>query len=556
MDTLEVASRTRMSLDSKRMSKSRKSEKKKGNVTNAPVSRTLTQDHLLNRHSQPVSGIVTDHGYFSGGSQSQASSSQMTYNSPDYDRGYASLHGDEEISLILQKQRLSDPSDIATTMHQQNQGYVPTNQIGLSNHVTQNVRASRQSGRESSIPAGSIHLTPPPLLFNKPLHIPSHTFQSPHLEYSHLVQPPQSSPLHSLTHNQTVSNQHTSHLTAFHHNQDRMNLYRAQKRNHTTSTGYSNFRSYSPPKAGIASGRKSPGEDSSVISSSLRSSNLTNSYSTFSSSSSRVSSPCSNSERSDMLRPQSLIPNYNHGGFSNGNLNLHAQVNQLDSANAGYPLKQSLKMMNSFLPKETYRRRQSSDSYSQRSSLYSSHSSRYSFSGSETGNDLLESLPTGFKRESFARMQPLPLPESMQEEFIAIDHENLSKSPNVTIDPLSSQCHDSNDMSAALYFDHSRFDYMDQSNSDPLSTSLTLPLHHFDGSNNLGIGPANCNSFSDYAQGGHFSQEHPGDDCDMIFSDLGAGSSSNMIVGDMSSFANTLPEENQYLEHLISSQVK
>lgn len=553
---------------SKRTTKPRKSEKKKGNLLNAPSSRSTTQDHPFSGHAQP-SGVVSDHGYFSGGSQSQASSSQMTYTPSEYDAEYPNVHGDEEISLILQQQRLSDPrsdprsdpNDVATTMHQQaNGGYIPTNRIGLSDYVTPNVRASRQSGGGSSMPAGSMHPTPPPSLFQHP-HIPSHSYQSSHLEYSHLGHPPHSSQLHSLTPHQPSSTPHGPRLTTSHHPHDRMNPYGSRKHNHTSSTGYSTFRSYSPPKTGLGGSQKSPSDDSSVISGSLRSSILTNSYSTFSSNSSRVSSPCSNvSGRSDMLRPQPPIsPNYNHVGFANTNMNLHAQVNRLDSSNTGYPLKQALKMSNSFPPREAYGRRQSSDNCSERSWQYSSQSSRYSFSGSELSDELLESLPAGVRRDNFAKKKPLPFPESMQQDFIGMEYVNGTGGQSGFIEMNLQQNSTSGDGSTS-YHDHMQFDHMDQSNSDPLPTTLTLPLHHLDGTLASGMmgTTADTNSLSDHVtlQGGYFSQEAPNDDYDMIFSGLGAGSSSNMIIGDMSSFANTLPDENLYLEHLISNQVK
>ena len=540
---------------SKRTSKPRKSEKKKGNLTNAPSSRSVTQDHSFGGHAQPTSGVVSDHGYFSGGSQGQASSSQMTYTPSEYDTEYPSVHGDEEISLILQQQRLSDPNDVATTMHQPaTGGYIATNQIGLSDHVTPNVRASRQSGGGSSMPAGSMHPTPPPSLFQHPQHVPSHSYRSSHLEYSHLAQPPHSS---QLTPHQPSSNPHAPHLATSHHPHDRMNPYGSRKHNPNTSTGYSTFRSYSPPKAGIVGSQKSPSDDSSVLSGSFRSSILTNSYSTFSSNSSRVSSPCSNvSGRSDMLRPQPPIsPNYNQVGFANTNMNLHAQVNRLESSNTGYPLKQSLKMTNSYPPREAYGRRQSSDNHSERSWQYSSQSSRYSFSGSELSDELLESLPAGVRRDSFAKKQPLPFPESMQHDFIGMECVSGPGGQNGFIE-MNLQQHSGD--GTISYLDHIQFDHMDHSNSDPLPTTLTLPLHHLDGTlTNIGMGmEADTNSLSDHVQGGYFSQEAPSNDYDMIFSSLGAGSSSNMIVGDMSSFANTLPDENLYLEHLISSQVK
>ena len=477
----------------RKTSKTRKADKRK---TTAPPS-APSASAFPPVHPQLSGGgmSLTDHGYFSGGSQGY-NSSQLSYNSmPEGDSEYPNLRGDEEISHILQQQRLSDPNDVATSMQQSNVVQLPTGDH-VTDRINPNGRASWQNGGGLTLPAG-IHATPPPSHLQ---HIPSPSYQSStHSKYSQF----------QLTHgNQPTSNIRTT--LAGNHQQ---NPYTNGRRN------------------GVTGSRKSPSDDSSVMSGSLRSSIMTNSYSTFSSNSSRVSSPCSNSGRSDMLRPHPPVS----PRFDFVNTPLHAQVND-----ARYPMKQG------FSPREAYTRRQSSDTWSERS-WKSSQSSRYSFTGSELSDDLLENLPSSARKHSFSKMQPLPLPDSMHgmecgngpmgDEHGMMDFLSSQQIPNGDTHSFLSQIQPDN---------------LGQSNSDPLAT---LPLHHLE-SNHAAMDVTNSNGFS-ALHTGLFSQEAPNEEYDLIFNDLPyTASTSNMMMGDMSSFAVTLSEETHYYEHMLSSRVK
>lgn len=471
-------------------SKTRKADKRK---TNAPPS-APSASAFPPVHPQLSGGGMSDHGYFSGGSQGY-NSSQLSYNSmPEGESEYPKLRGDEEISHILQQQRLSDSNDVV---------HLPTGGHA-TDRINPNVRASWQNGGRLTLPAG-IHPTPPPSHLQ---HIPSHSYpSSTHSKCSQF----------QLTHsNQSMSNIQTN-LTG-----------------NTQQNPYPNGR-----RNGFTGNRKSPSDDSSVISGSLRSSNMTNSYSTFSSNSSRVSSPCSNSGRSDVLRPHPPVsPRFNFV-----NTPLHAQVND-----ARYP-----PMKQGFSPREAYTRRQSSDTWSERS-WKSSQSSRYSFTGSELSDDLLENLPSSARKHSFSKMHPLPLPDSMHNEFTGMECGNGTMGDeHGMMEFLSSQPIPNGD--THLFLSQIQPDNLGQSNSDPLAT---LPLHHLE-NNHAAMDVTNSNGFS-ALHTGLFSQEAPeapNGEYDLIYNDLPyTASTSNMMMGDMSSFAVTYSEETHYYEHMLSSRVK
>lgn len=459
---------------------------------------------------------LSDHGYFSAESQGY-NSSQLSYNSmPDGESEFPKQGGDEEISYILQQQRLSDPHDAASSMQHRMTLASPVGLPGdhVTDHMNPNVRASRQNGGELTLPAGPFHHTPPPSHFQSP------SYPSSHSKYSQF--PPFS--------NQSSSNRsrtnRTSNITSPQHN-----AYTNIRR---TSNGLS-------PKPGGSV--KSPNDDtSSVVSGSLRSSVMTNSYSTFSSNSSRVSSPCSNSGRSDMMRPHPPIsPRFDTNGFTN--TGLHAQVSDVRSSN--FPMKQTMP----FPSREMYARRQS-DTWSERS-WKSSQSSRYSFTGSELSDDFLDNLPHNARRHNFTKVPPLPFPESMQDDFTIMECGNgtAAGDQNGFMDFLPSQQMPNGDTPSFL--SQIQSDNLGQPNSDPLST---LPLHHINNSN-AAMDIGNTNGFSTNHTG-LFSQEVP-NEYDLIFNDLPyTASTSNMMVGDQSSFAITLSEETHYYEKMVSSRVK
>ena len=322
------------------------------------------------------------------------------------------------------------------------------------------------------------------------------------------------------------------------------------------SSGYSSFRSFSPPKAGMIS-RKSPSDidENSVISSSFRSNSLhANSYSTFSSNSSRVSSPCSNSGRSDTLRQP-------HPSQSPMSFMVPKAPQTMDSG--GYPLmRQTLRMnhhpsayqsrQHSVAPPQatttTPRVRQSdenSESSSRSTRQYSSHSSRYSFSGSELSDELLDSLPSS-RRNSFTKNNPLPLPESMQRQFSeALDFHSGSAAGDdnmgMEFSPQSNSGGGGGGGGGGYHVNH-QIQLSGLSDSSQASENLqpTLPLHHYD------------NGFTQSMYGDSSASN---DSYDVLFSEVRA-MSPNMVLGDMASFANTLPDETHYLEEILNGPVK
>ena len=499
------------SSSSKKLTKQRsKSDKRKSNSSSSipPGNPFLPQPTVNSGGGMSLS----DHGYFSAESQGYTSS-QLSYNSMPEGEEYAKVHGDEEISYILQQQRLSDPHDAVTSMHQSGMGMPLTSPVGLpgdhvTDHLNPNVRASRQNGGGLTLPAGTMHPTPPPSHFQ---HIHSPSYPSSHSKYSQFL------PYSDQSSNSERVNQ-TSNITSPQHN-----AFNARR----TSNG---FRGISPPKAG--GNGKLPSDD---CNSSLRGSLMTNSYSTFSSNSSRVSSPSSSTGRNDILRShQPISPRFDANGF--GNTGMHSQDTR------SFPLKQTMKM--NFPSRESYTSRYS-DTWSERS-WKSSQSSRYSFTGSELSDDLLESLPLSARRQGFTKVQPLPFPESMQDEFTAMECVNgTTADQNGMMDFLPSQQMPNGDMPS--YLSQIQSDNLGQTNSDPLST---LPLHHIDSGNAMDV--AHTSGFS-ILHPGLFSQEAPNEEYDLIFNDLPyTASTSNMMVGDQSSFAITLSEETHYYEQMVS----
>ena len=496
---------TRSSTSSKKSTKPRKSEKRKSN----PVLRTS--------NAPPFAGQTADHGYVSGGSQGYVSS-QTGYNSSGYDTENPSLSGEgpEEITRILRGQTLSDPADVATSRPPH--FFQQTNPVNSSSHVTDymtpNVRASRQKDGGLMMPAGQAMNPLPP----KPLHAqaPPHQYSQWPSHSTHF-QPSFQSGFSNFNspHSHNLSSSQPPILPARNEASVPINAHHIVggdftgngKVSRTASSGYSSFRSMSPTKNGTVNS-KSPSDDCSIFSSSVRSSNITNSYSTFSSNSSRLSSPCSNSGQSDSIRP-------------------HPPRSPLHEQLTNFPLRQAIRMTNSYPPKQaqTYSRRNSDNlSDSGRSWQFSSQSSRYSYSGSELSDDLLDSLPSNVRRDSFSKNQPLPLPESMQHDFSPMDM------------PYGTEQNGTMGMDFGVQSNGPLFQ-----NVEPDHLNPTFPLHHFD---------------NGYSQDGLFDQGS-GDGYETLFNGMRTLSPSNMVVGDMASFVGSLPEETQYFEQLmLGSQVK
>ena len=530
---------TKSSSSSRKSLKPKKSEKKRSD------SNTKTNPFGMRIHP----GSAADHGYTSGGSQGYVSSHTTGYNSSGYETEYPSLRGEEEITHILQHQTLSDPPETSLTYPPAaNQHYSSlTNHMPPSSHMMNpNVKASRQRGGGLAMPAGrNIHANPPLLpAYQHPQH--HHYSQSRPNPFPHSFQScpssqsglspllPQEPHPHSAIIQMGINNENSPPINPHHGTSSQehpSNLLDPRKQTETASSGYSSFRGYSPPKAGSVS-RKSPSDDGSVIAGSLRSSLLTNSYSTFSSNSSRLSSPCSNSGRSDTMRqhlqsplpPQFMVQRPPPG----------------PKGESGYNLKHSLRV-NSYpsKPNAAYLRRHSDvDELSERSwNTYSSQSSHYSY---ELSDEQLDSLPMDIRRNSFSKNQPLPLPESMQHDFsgVGMEYGLQNGDPNASYlnEPSPMQIgvndiHDSNDVHAHL--------------------TGTLPLRHFDVDSEMSHSfPSHPAELSPL--GGLFDQGPHGTNT-YIFDN---SQPTNMVVGNMASFASSLPEETQYLENLLHSQVK
>ena len=523
---------TKASSSTKKPNKPRKSERRKQpqSFKNAPFGTVVHP------------GSAVDHGYVS------------SYYSSGYETEYPSLQGDEEFTRILRQQSVGGQPEISPVGYTVANGQYPHPPLSSSSlmmdSTSPNVKASRQKGGGLAMPAGQNVPNPVP----HPVHHAYPPFSQPSLQTQFLPSfqccPSNQSRLSSFPQQEiqyphsTMQQQHA--LPMNNENSPPINAHSGTMSDypgkflvpsHPKVSGYTgtSFRSISPPKAGTTS-RKSPSDDGSVISS-FRSSLHTNSYSTFSSNSSRVSSPCSNSGRSDTLRahpPRS--PQHNH-----------MKTSSCNRGDPNFPLKHSVRMY--YTTKQDVGRRHSdefSDCVSTRTWLHSSHSSRYSHTSSELSDDFLDSLPTDFsRRDSFSKMQPLPLPESMQQQFSALsvrveftqENGNMGMElgpPNGTMDTT---------------YNHPINDIHD-------TTPGTFPLHHFDTNTSAALSYPNHQLSPD---GGFFSQGLSDEGFDTLGSAFYNGapvSTPNMAVGNMSSFASTLAEETQYLENLLNSQVR
>ena len=401
-----------------------------------------------------------DPGYISGGSQGGQHSPLKGYGSPpaphDMEHGQgaggAGWKQEDELTNILRHQTLSDPNDPTSPMamtfspHGGGGGYrgppggaIPMDQGHMTTTAHPNGKASQQRGGglallagrtpgnpQAPLPAKTFHHHPsqgpphhhphnththpqPPPSYHQPL-LYSHSRQVTHYQthfltpsfpsypsgYSSLPpesrqpQPPSSVPYiqhlplpqHQQGHHPHLQENENTHLT---------NHVQGANLPTPSSSGYSSGGS---PKG--VHHQESPSDDSSVVGgASIHSNPMTNSYSTFSSNSSRVSTPSNGN-------PQFLAAKTNpRGGGGEPGKN--------------YPLQQSLRM-----PGRTASTDDAMSETSGRSWVYSSQSSRYSVfsTGSELSDDVLERLPTDrLRRHSFTKAPPLPLPESMQEQF-------------------------------------------------------------------------------------------------------------------------------------------
>ena len=525
----------------------------------------------------------SDLGYISGGSQGQHSPLKG-YGSPP--AGHEAEHpnqwkNEDEISSILRHQTLSDPNDPTSPMAMAFSPHsngpfvspanphvvmgrgpvvagaagVPMNQV--PSHVTANPngKASRQRGGGLTMPAGRTPTNPqapppttktfhhlpsqppslPPSYHQPPLYSQSRpTPYSPFLPsfqcypsgYSSLPQearqplPPSSVPYTQLppprgpgeSENTPINHLHTP-----------------------SSSGYSSCCS---PKGGGSVHRKSPSDDVSVMGgASLHSNTMTNSYSTFSSNSSRVSSPSNSSNRGDGVHPSHHLS----AGGPLQNPFMAPKTSPRGDHGQNYPLKQSLRMPGSNARRQIDEMSESSG----RSWAHSSQSSRYStFStGSELSDEVLDGLPTDrLRRHSFTKVTALPLPDSMQEQFDV----KMNGMGGIITGMECSPSHGNGTGSLmGDTFHHP---------GSPVSMQLdfhgdkTMPLYH------LPPESAAATFTPNDAHLPFFSNSQCTTDTFDFQMNYAEGSMPNMVFGDMASFANTLPDETQYLETLLSSQ--
>ena len=518
-----------------------------------------------------------DPGYTSGGSQGGQHSPLKGYGSPptplegDHGAG-GQWKQEDELTNILRHQTLSDPSDPTSPMamafsphgggggvytRPPDGGGVQMDQV--TSHVTSsahpNGKASRQRGGGLALPAGRTqgmtqtantyhhHPTvgphpqapPPPPSYPQPLlYSPSrqasyHHFLMPsylsyHSGYSTLPQEslPQAPSSAHYTQQQLPRGTHT-HLP-----QPSLRERESALTNHNppgtnlptpSSSGYSSCGS---PKGHH---QKSPSDDSSVVGgASIHSNAMTNSYSTFSSTSSRVSSP-------------------SNGGVYKSNPCPGAGDPGLKNA---YPLQQSLRM-----PGNAARGRHGGgdDAMSEasgRSWVYSSQSSRYSTysaTGSELSDDLLDRLPPADRRHGFAKVTPLPFPESMQDQF------EVSKQ-NGTAPVTGMECSPPNGTGAALLGDTFPHPHSPVSMQLDFQGDATLPLFHLP-RDSAGLFVPNDAHLPYYS---HSQCTADSFEFQMNYSDTGASVPGVMFDEMAPSFTSNLPDDTQCLERLLNSQ--
>ena len=185
-------------------------------------------------------------------------------------------------------------------------------------------------------------------------------------------------------------------------------------------------------------------------------------------------------------------------------------------------------------------------------------SSRYSFATSELSDEQIEKLLTTFRRDSFSKNQSLPLPKYMQQEFypvVAGMGMEFEQNGGLGMDFINITPADQQSQPSPMQLNV----------SDPATSTTgshmhvsTLPLHHLDHST-ASLSPVMFAASQVNTQGTMFSQDSGIND-DVFFgghsTTMRTMPSPNMALGDMVSFANSLPEETQYLEQLLTNQVK
>jgi len=515
----------------------------------AAASKKPSKSRKKKPHFAPHHAV--DPGYVSGslGENSQGGCfpgfSQMTNNSSGYEDDPASFPDEDSFSALLQDQRLSDPTHdmFSSKKFGKDRPYGDRGPAAATGTFVSMLRhQSGATGGGTGTARGH----------NQVVHYHHHQqIQSPQATPMANLSPASQHNFPAATNNHGLFHSGGGNATSANNGSEFFgsNDMARTKNSLTASSGYCSFGSTSPK---VGKGADDI-DGSSVLSSSHRS-NLTSSFSTFSSHSSRVSSPCSNSDPLKMYHaPGNVFPSGQMMGSQCGASNSLGGV----SDGSGY-LKHTLRLSNSYVHQHhnnhshpqhqqphpgslhsQHVRRHSDEmsSSATRPWVHSSQSSRYSYSGSELSDDLLDNLPTTNRRDSFSKNQPLPLPDSMQPNLgMGTEYENgtsFSQSQNGFIGP-----------------------------------DATIPLSHFYNNSLSGNGTQDrvtAGSFS--SQEKQFSQDrvfcsqdgqYTGEMYPNPIPSHGSSGASNMVIGDMESFASTFSEETEYFTSILhaSSQVK
>ena len=460
-----------------------------------------------NNHNPRIGEVPTpmaDHGYETGGSQGYVSS-QTGYTSSGYDTEYPSLNEDVHRQAVLPRPfgHVTSPGGHAPNP------YLPMNRPGIG-HVADKTVRHNCMGTDPKRAPPSYGAPPPPAMYHP------YPLQADPLLLSNGCPPNDRQCVVHYT--VPVGNvggaQHSRHP-------DQGPSYvtvSVQRRfgADMTSSGYSSVRSFSP--VGAKGDQRLPAEDPPLYNGShggLRNPLMTNSRSTFSSTSSRTSTPSSNNGRGE-VKP---LPSLSEGQV------LPPQSPQPPTAPHGVQQQQQHPWRQVVRTEDGQFLKRSMDERSERSwRSYSSHSSRYSVSGSELSDELLESLPaTGGLRNTFAKAAPLPLPESMQ-----------SRVP-LPVTSCAMDCGGALDDFPAL-----------SGGFPPVSNDITLPLHHF---GSEGVSYDEPCLFND---GMPISQNQLLLANGLLSDSFDAGS--NMVIGDMTSMATALScESRHYWEGMLQS---
>lgn len=515
----------------------------------------VTQKKVLKGESRG-----TDLGYISGGSQGQQHSPLKGYGSPTTPHEGEHMgqwKNEDEITNILRQQTLSDPTDptsplaMAFSPHSTGGAYassmmphmggspgdgaVPIDQV--TNHMTMNPngKASRQREGGLAMPAGRTPgnqqaLPPPTKTFHHPPH-PPQGLSIPHHQPPTYHQPP--------LYSQSRPNHYSPFLPSFQSYPSGYSSLPAESRqplppssapytqlphpflqeNENAQINQAPGNLPTPSSSGYSSCHcKSPSDDSSVVGgASLHSNPMTNSYSTFSSNSSRLSSPSSSNRGDGVGHPH--------------HLSAGPYMAPKTSPRGDYPLKQSLRMPGTARSRHTDEMSESSG----RSWAYSSQSSRFS----ELSDDMLESLPNDRLRgHSFAKATPLPLPESMQNQF---DTKLNGTGAGVT----GMEC--SPPQGGSLLGDTYHHPQSPVSMQLDFHGDKTMPLYHLPPDSSAMFMPND-------SQLPYYSNSQCTTDTFEFQASFGDLNMSNMVFGDMASFANTIPDDAHYLETLLNSQ--